>query len=128
PKGSGKQANFVNSLWIGGLDAGNQLRMAAMTYRQKGFDFWPGPLDTLNATTDSAMSAAFDRVWKIDRQEIESFVNAWQTGSVTAGTYSVPGVIQTWPGNGNTALGFAKKLAPFVDADDDGVYNPMKGD
>src|SRR5438552_612405 len=39
-----KHSLFAGSLWIGGLDAGGQLKVAAMTYRQNGNDFWPGPL------------------------------------------------------------------------------------
>ena len=45
PKGSGLNSLFAGSLWIGGVDAGGQLKVAAMTYRQGGNDFWPGPLD-----------------------------------------------------------------------------------
>jgi hypothetical protein len=43
PKGSGKNSAFATSLWIGGLDASNTLRVAAHTYRQSGTDFFPGP-------------------------------------------------------------------------------------
>ena len=35
---------FAGAIWIGGLDEGNQLKIAAQTYRQTGDDFWPGPL------------------------------------------------------------------------------------
>ena len=35
---------------IGGVDAGGQLKVAAMTYRQGGSDFWTGPLNTTTAT------------------------------------------------------------------------------
>ena len=41
PKGSGKNIPAVNSLWIGGLDGGGSLKLAAHTYRQTGNDFWP---------------------------------------------------------------------------------------
>ena len=34
PKGSGKHSMFSGSIWIGGLDAGNQLKLAAQKYRQ----------------------------------------------------------------------------------------------
>src|SRR5687768_11795769 len=33
PKGSGDHSLFAGSLWIGGIDAGGQLKVAAMTYR-----------------------------------------------------------------------------------------------
>ena len=34
PKGSNKHSMFAGSLWLGGVDEGNQLKLAAMTYRQ----------------------------------------------------------------------------------------------
>src|SRR4051812_21518407 len=46
PQGSGRNAQFANSIWIGGFDAGGQLHISANTYRQSGADFWPGPIDT----------------------------------------------------------------------------------
>src|ERR1051325_1496861 len=48
PKGGGAHSVFAGSLWIGGVDAGGQLKVAAMTYRQTGNDYWPGPLDTVD--------------------------------------------------------------------------------
>ncbi len=57
PKGSGASSLFAGSIWIGGYDAGHQLKMAAQTYRQTGNDFWPGPL-TSTASINSATSIA----------------------------------------------------------------------
>src|SRR3954464_5992646 len=42
-KATGVSSSFAGSIWLGGLDVGGQLKVAAMTYRQTGFDFWPGP-------------------------------------------------------------------------------------
>ena len=53
PKGGNKNSLFAGALWIGGVDAGGQLKVAAMTYRQDGNDFWPGPLNVDNATTSA---------------------------------------------------------------------------
>jgi len=44
PKGSNRHSAFASALWIGGVDNGGNLKVAAMTYRQTGNDFWPGPL------------------------------------------------------------------------------------
>ena len=46
PKNSDKHSMFTGSLWIGGLDNQGNLKVAAMTYRQDGNDFWPGPLNS----------------------------------------------------------------------------------
>lgn len=126
PKDGGAHSIFAGSLWIGGIDAGGTLRVAAMTYRQTGNDFWPGPLDTVNVSTDANVCTQFDRHWKITRKEVEDFVQYTQ-GSGAPG-YSVPLVIQNWPGNGNSAEGQGHYLAPFVDVDGDGYYNYSAGD
>ena len=43
PKGSNETVIYAGALWMGGTDVNNQLRIAALTFRQ-GNDFWAGPL------------------------------------------------------------------------------------
>ena len=121
PKGSGKHSNFASALWIGGLDNGGQLHGAAQTYRQGGVDFWPGPLDTISATIDTATSLNYDKIWKVSYTDINNFITAFNSGSVVA----TPDML-TWPahGSGNNS----RNLAPFVDINGDGMYNPNDGD
>ncbi|HXC03219.1 MAG TPA: hypothetical protein VNZ86_00630, partial [Bacteroidia bacterium] len=125
PKGSGKFADFAASLWIGGLDQGGTLHEAAMTYRQSGIDYWPGPLDTISGTTDSVKAGAYDRVWKVDRFKIAEFQLKFSQGNVQNGTYIPQDGITNWPakGNGN----FTRNLAPFVDVNHNGIYDPLIG-
>jgi hypothetical protein len=126
PKGSGIHSLFAGSLWIGGIDAGGQLKVAAMTYRQTGNDFWPGPLDTTTTSTDQDVCQAFDKHFKITRKEVEDF-NTWFTTGSPA-NYSVPLSIQNWPAHGDPSKNHANYLAPFYDANSDGVYNYQDGD
>src|SRR5215471_1377930 len=45
PKGSGLpevSSMFAGAVWIGGIDAQGQLKIAAQTYRQNGNDYFPG--------------------------------------------------------------------------------------
>ena len=44
PKSGTATSMFSSSLWIGGLDINNQLKLAAVRFRQVGNDYWPGPL------------------------------------------------------------------------------------
>lgn len=121
PKGSGKSSNFTSALWIGGLDNGGQLHGAGQTYRQSGVDFWPGPLDTITATIDSITSKNYDKIWKVSYTDINTFITAYNSGSVVA----TPDML-SWPAHG--AGNNAKNLAPFVDFNGDGLYNPNDGD
>ncbi len=121
PKGSGKNSNFASALWIGGLDAGNQLHGAAQTYRQGGVDFWPGPLDTIAATIDTTTSKNYDKIWKVSYTDINNFITAYNSGSIVA----TPDML-TWPAHGNGS--YSRNLAPFVDHNGDGIYNPNDGD
>jgi len=116
PKGGGASSIFSGSLWIGGIDAGNQLKVAAMTYRQNGVDFWPGPLDTASVNIAQDVCNQYDKHFTITRKEVEDFINAGTT---------TPGIL-AWPGNGTGAQG--KHLAPYVDKDGNGIYNPDGGD
>lgn len=118
PKNSQKQALYSGALWIGGMDAGGQLHVAAMTYRQAGSDFFPGPLDTVNITASCPMDTNFNYVWEINKPELDTFLN----GSLMSGD------ISTWPGNGDISQNQGKFLAPFNDVDADGMYNPAAGD
>lgn len=125
PKGSGVNSVFVSSLWMGGLDNGGSLHQAAMTYRQTGMDYWPGPLDTLNAVTDSATANNYDSIWKVDRNEIAEFIYYFGTGAVQSGTYIPAHDITYWPAHGNG--NYSRNLAPFVDVNANGIYDPLTG-
>ena len=65
----------------------------------------------------------FGKIWKISKVEIEYHRQNYQSQG-----YHAVEAISSWPGNGNTALGQAEKLAPFMDINNDGVYNCMDGD
>lgn len=117
PKGSNKHSMFASALWIGGVDNGGNLKVAAMTYRQTGNDFWPGPLDIPTATIEQTTCNQYDRHWKVTRAEVEEFVaNCGNPG------YDVPDDIETWPGNGQPGTAQDQFLAPFRDLNNNGIY------
>lgn len=124
PKGSGAHSGFAGSLWIGGLDASNQLHTSGQTYRQSGNDFWPGPLDTTNASIDSNTVMNYDKIWKVDYNDINTFITQFNLGNVPV-TYTPTPDILSWPakGTGNKS----RNLAPFVDVNNNGIYDPMVG-
>ena len=61
PKGGGVSSLFSGALWIGGKDINGNLKVAAMTYRQNGNDFWPGPVSNATASTDKSACLQYDK-------------------------------------------------------------------
>lgn len=120
PSGSGKHTIFLNTFWIGGMNENDTLHLAADKYRFNGGDFQAGPVAD---HYDSVYRRKYDEVWKLDRAQVDHHrQNWWKAG------YEPIGPIATWPGNGNAANGEADVLAPFGDLDNDGTYDPYKGD
>lgn len=123
PIGSGKNAIYAGSFWIGGLDAGNQVYVAAQTYRQQGSnDFWPGPIskDPISGalSVSNNVCSDFDMLFPITKTEVLSFISG---GPATSN-------INNWPGNGNVFNFQLPYLAPFFDFNNDGQYDPQLGD
>lgn len=127
PQGSGKETVYQHSLWFGGLDAADSLHLAARRFGQEYnaqgaiTDYWSGPLKTTDASIDLKTTLKFHRVWNLTRVEIDDFIaNHGNAG------YQTPEDILTWPAHGDD--GCASNLAPFVDVNNDGHYNPADGD
>lgn len=123
PKGSAKHSQFASALWIGGVDNGGNLKVAAMTYRQSGNDFWPGPLDMTTSTIEQATCSQYDRHWKITRAEVEEFIANCIPGQGGIPGYDIPDDIESWPGNGDQSLNQDQYLAPFRDLNNNGFYD-----
>jgi len=124
PKGTNSRIYLPNTLWLGGLDNTNNLHLAAQTYRQNGDDFWPGPINIATGTADTATAILYDKIWKINRFDVEEFKWAFTQGTVQNGAYVVPQDIIDWPANGNSFLN--QNLAPFFDVNGDGLYAPLQ--
>jgi hypothetical protein len=114
-----KHSLFAGALWIGGV-TNNNLRLAAQTYRQRGNDFYPGPLTIGAASITPDRCLAFDYIAKVTLLEIDAFRNG--------GDYSNPSEDFTnWP-QGDPSRGEERNIAPYFDNDGDNIYNPLAGD
>ncbi|MBP6455248.1 MAG: T9SS type A sorting domain-containing protein [Chitinophagaceae bacterium] len=133
PKGSGKFSSHATALWIGAYDNGNsQLVTATQKYRNN-FDFFPGPaFISLNQPIDSISCLEWAKIWKVNKTTIDSFLSI--NTHTLANTH--PSILD-WPAKGNqhslSSLNNPmfvpdRELAPFVDVNSDGVYNPLDGD
>lgn len=133
PAGSKKTSMFSASLWIGGVDVNNQLKLAALRYRQGpdfggGNDFWPGPL-TIDGTASVSeeVCAEYDKLFPMKREWIDEYL-AWWDDKQSYPEYTIPAEIINWPAHGDVSIGQSYYLAPFYDNDGDGEYNPTLGD
>ena len=133
PKNSGINALFTAALWLGGTDVNNQLKLAALRYRN-GQDYWTGPLSKVFAETTSDNCSKYDKHFISSQDQIREF-NAWyeagiydmQNGTSTQTdlfpNYSIPKIIKEWPAHGDVSQGQDYYLAPFYDYNNDGTYN-----
>lgn len=124
PKDSATTTIFNHTLWLGGIDESGDLRVAADRYRQIGRDYWTGPLTTDgNAAIDSATVNQWRKIWKLNKEEIAYHLAHWNDPG-----YEAIEDISTWPAHGDTTLGQSYNLAPFIDANSNGIYEPQLGD
>ncbi|MBO7459780.1 MAG: T9SS type A sorting domain-containing protein [Bacteroidales bacterium] len=120
---------YAGSLWIAGMDINNQLKCAAIRFRQVGNDFWTGPL-TVDGTAsiDAATCMEYDKMYNITRAEVDDFLQHCDENGIPAVGYEIPANILNWPAHGDPARGMSYYLAPFYDRDEDGTYDPTQGD
>jgi len=131
PAETNKTSMFSGSLWIGGLDINNQLKLAALRYRQTGQDYWTGPL-TIDgsAAIEYEVCAEWDKFFEISRDEVDEFIgwyNSTNKGEEYPG-YQIPKSIVEYPAHGDVSQGQSFYMAPFKDVDGSGDYNPENGD
>ena len=134
PSGGGVSAMYAGSLWLGGFDAEGQLHLAAQTFGGTGADYFPGPLSTTTAQITWDECQEHDEIHHVKRQEVVRHLAHQQ--AVAEGVeavqfpngYVTPGSFLDWPAHGNLAAGQAFNLAPFIDVDGDGLYDPESGD
>ena len=67
----GPKAIYAGGLWMGGLSPDNQLKIAAIRYRE-GNDFWPGPLTNGgDASVTSEVCNKYDRFYMTRKADAE---------------------------------------------------------
>ena len=119
PKDSSTSTIYASNLWLGAIDGGGILRMAAQTDNQFGADYWAGPINP--NTGVAANPSTWNKVWKVNRSVIDYHIEHYADAN-----YSIPNEIAAWPGNGSA--GFSPIMAPFVDLNGNGQYESWLGD
>ncbi|MBS1629843.1 MAG: T9SS type A sorting domain-containing protein [Bacteroidetes bacterium] len=153
PKGSGKSSLFAGSVWVGGHDEQNILKVAGQLFRNKGNDYWPGPTQVdrfgVNSAPDQTICSDWDKFWKVDRSTLIEFrdlqkQHQGETGWTTGLDEKYQSIVQ-WPATGNSkALGtsglalpqltdsnyiaYGRNYAPYVEVNGKPGYQPEEGD
>lgn len=126
PKGSGLSTIFSGSYWVGALDPNGVPHVTGKKYNTGGSDsgFHSGPIANPSYYGSSAYNTAYQNaLWKVSQAEIDEHIQLAQTAG-----YVVPTSILNWPGNGNVSMGVAAQLAPYIDLNHNGVYEPLQGE
>ncbi len=103
-----------SGIWLLGKDQNNNENLAIQGFVDN--DFGAGALS--NNSTPVRPNLYFMR-----RDLIVQHIQNWQDPS-----YQIPYAIVNWPANGVEELGEAADIAPFVDANLNGCYDPENGD
>ena len=129
PANSSSTSLYAGSLWIAGLDINQQLKCAAIRFRQTGNDFWTGPL-TIDGTAsiDPVTCMEYDKMFSITRAEVDDFIANCDPVTGQFMGDEIPSSIANWPAHGDPSRGMSYYLAPFYDRDKDTHYDPAKGD
>lgn len=113
---------FNSTIWMSAHSVNDDSdKVSVIQYRQEGSDFSPGPVRTSQPEFDSTIASEYNKIWRMDREMVEEFKLKYKDPN-----YTIPQAILDWPANKTTNNFVA--MAPFVDADLDGIYNPLKGD
>ncbi len=155
PKNSGSSAIYTSSIWIGGIDVNNNLKLAAQKFRSAGNDFWTGPISMNpntngdfdpskpmgdgvvrnygNSTISDETCTAFDKFFTIRKSEVVQFVTWFECSKQNqkdciSPSNEILNRIYAWPAHGDQTKNQDYYLAPFKDVDNDGKYDPLNGD
>ena len=136
PKGGGVSSLYAGALWMGGISPDQQLKLAALRFRN-GNDFWTGPLTNDGAAeVDEATCETYDNFFISTRSDAERHRQYFDCQADPEcdmeeefpDGYAIPSYFYDYPAHGNTALNQDFYLSPFLDYDGNGFYDPSSGD
>lgn len=133
---------FAGGVWLGGVDPGGSLKVACQTYGNPSgnTDFWTGPLDPNEGTTDKEICERWDRFFEVYATEIDEHLRLYNESIATGSSYDpdlIPKGVKGWPAKGNEFFfeinefdlpSTNQGLAGFFDRDGDTNYEPLDGD
>lgn len=121
PKNSGVNSIYASHFWIGGKDMLDSIYVAAASFYSSTSDFQPGPI--MDSLSYPLRYSHWNNVWKVDQTMIDYHIANYSSAS-----YVMPTAIAYWPAHGDISYGEPGNVAPFVDVNSNGIYEPLNGD
>lgn len=133
---------FAGGVWLGGFDEAGGLKIACQTYGnpQGSTDWWTGPLNPDEGTTDKPICEKWDRFFEVYATEIDEHLRLYNESVASGTTYDsdlIPKGVKGWPARGNEFFfeinefdlpNTGQGLAGFHDRNGNGLYEPLDGD
>ncbi len=126
PKGSGLSTIFSGSYWVGAEDPQGNFHVSGKRYNAGGTQssFHSGPIANPSFYGSINYSNKYQNaVWKVSQDDIVFHQQNYQNTG-----YVIPNSILKWPGNGDVSMGVAPQLAPYIDVNQNGIYEPILGE
>lgn len=126
PIGSELSTIYLGSFWLGAYDSNGAFHFSGVKYGMSSImtQLHSGPIaDQSQYSSQSYSNQYLESIWKVTAIEIDEHISNY--GNVS---YTIPQSILDWPGNGDVSLGVASQLAPYIDVNSDGTYDPNDGD
>ena len=125
PADSGNHLLYFSNFWFMGKTNDDKLKSSINldNYISETAHF-RGPYSSTNSYNEpDYLSKYAKNQWQCSQEEVAFHIDNFQHPN-----YQMPESIATWPGNGDTTLGVSYQLAPFVDLNDNGIYEPELGE
>ncbi|MEM8908960.1 MAG: hypothetical protein AAGD05_14030, partial [Bacteroidota bacterium] len=133
---------FAAAVWLGGIDEGDNLKVAVKMFGSSNgqTDFWPGPIQNGAQGTTDDVCQQWDKHFEVLGADILLHLSRWQEAVRLGETYQeadIPKSIRGWPARGNEFFFGVHNfnlpltdqgLASFYDRDSDDRYEPDDGD
>jgi hypothetical protein len=117
----GKHTVRIAGLWMLGKE-GTKYHIYAPTFGVWGRDVYQG-IVMKPEFYSSKEDDKWNRVWKVSKEMIKNHI-----ANFASKEYVMDEVIANWPASGDISKGQSPNLAPFVDVNSNGIYDPNNGD
>jgi hypothetical protein len=127
PANGNVPAMYGGFFWVGGKDELGVARTLTPDWYDDKTESRFGPFNydyyDLTEIEYDLLYAPYNRVWLVSKADI-----LYHQLHFNDDDYIMPEAILNWPGNGDIDNGFSAQLAPFIDVNNNLIYEPNLGD